>query len=34
MDDGDMKIEEAPSDEKVPEEQVYMDTYTNTFHPS
>ena len=31
MDDGDMKIEEAPSDEKVPEEQVYIDTYANTF---
>ena len=27
MDEGDMKIEEAPSDEKVPEEQVYIDTY-------
>lgn len=26
-----MKIEEAPSDEKVPEEQVYIDTYANTF---
>ena len=30
-----MKIEEAPSDEeKVPEEQVYMDTYIYKHFPS
>ena len=35
MDEGDMKIEEAPSDEeKVPEEQVYMDTYIYKHFPS
>ena len=25
MDEGDIKIEEAPTDEKIPEEQVYME---------
>ena len=33
-DEGDLKIEEAPSEDKVPEEQVFIDIYTISFHLS